>query len=297
LQRLQAPISTVLPDLFKIPRITTDPNSPLIYSGSLLHVADIQMLPVEKEEIARAGKNGIKLCGAFGSYAVLQSLVILPPENSYQFLWTPTHDSLVWIGSVSSNSPFDELLHVFDSTGFGAGRVSKHEIHTLVTLEDVVNLIRIGVLTSEIKMSSISSLPMTVSGDTTLADTLQLMFKGKVRRLFLDDEPRKYVSDRSILALLFSPYMLKVARDSPAKWLDLRVNQLPKREATSISSEASLLDGARLLTQVSDDCLVTHKNRVVTRWDVVIKSWKKDLELSAAQPIKNRARERISNRR
>lgn len=255
------------------------------------------MLPVEKEEISRTGKNGIKLCGAFGGYGVLHSLVVLPPQNSYQFLWTPTHDSVVWIGSVSSDTPFDRLLHVFDATGFGAARVSNGEIHTLVTLEDVVNLIRSGVLTSEIKIDSISSVPMTVSEDTTLVDALQLMFKGRVRRLFLDDEPRKFVSDRSILALIFSPYMLKVAKDSPAKWLDLRVNQMPKRDATPVVPDASLLDGAGLLTQGSDDCLVTPTNRVVTRWDMVIKSWKKDLGLSAASPIKSKARNRVSDRR
>ncbi|MDA4124088.1 MAG: CBS domain-containing protein [Thaumarchaeota archaeon] len=296
MRRLQALISTVLPDLFKMPRTTTDPNSPLIYSGSLLHVSDIQMLPVQRNELARKGKSGIRLYGAFGSYAVLQSILILPPENAYQFLWTPTRDSLVWIGSVSSDSPFDRLLSVFEATGFGAARVSKRQIHTLITLEDVVNLIRMGVLTSEVRISSISSEPITTSRDTTLADALQLMFEGKVRRLFLDDEPRKYISDRSILALLFSPYMLKVARDSPGKWLDLRVNQIPKREATSVPSEASLLDAASLLTQGSDECLVTSKNRVVTRWDIVIKSWKKDLEFVAEQPISPEVRNKFSHR-
>jgi hypothetical protein len=128
-----------------------------------------------------------------------------------------------------------------------------------------------------------------------LADALHLMIEARVRRLFLEDEPMNYISDRSILALLFSPYMLEVARDSPAKWLDLRVSQLPRRRAIPVGAGASIGDGARLLSQGSDECLVTSKNRIVTRWDLVIKTWKKDLDIAAAPSLKPRARDRVSS--
>ncbi len=258
----------------------TDPESPLIYSGSMLQFSEVHMLPVRKKEIARKGRRGEVLYAAFGSYAVLNSLMVLPPENSYQFLWTPTRDCVVWIGSVSYRDAIDDLISVFDSTGFGAARVSQGHIQAIATLGDMVGLVGSGSLRSELPTYKVSSKPLTISGDVILADALQLMFKGRIRRLFFDDDPSRFVSDRSILDLLFSPFMLKVARDSPAKWLDLRVGQIPKRVATDVPSGASLMEAASLLNPQSDDCLLTDNGRVVTRWDIVVKSWKKDLRVA-----------------
>jgi hypothetical protein len=282
LGRLGVPISKLLPDIFKVPRLATDPSSPLIYSGSLLQMSDITMLPVHKKEVKREGEKGVKLYGAFGSYAVIQSLVVLPPENSYKFLWRPTSELLIWVGSVSSADDLDTLLSVFESTAFGAARLSGKQIRTLVTLDDVVGLVREGTLVSQLCMDDISSELITTAEDNTMVEALHLMFKARVRRLFLDDQPGKFVSDRSILALLFSPYMLKVARDSPEKWLEASVRELPKREASSVLATDSLMEGTRPLGHWPDDCLLTDNNRVVTRWDIVMKSWKRDLELAPA---------------
>lgn len=291
-------LSELFPNQFTIPRVTTDPSSPLIYSGTLLHISDVNMLPVQKEEVTKTSKTGLKLYGAFGSYAVIKSLVDLPPENSYKFLWEPTHKLVVWIGSVSYEDDLDSLISTFNETGFGVARISSKQGRTLITLEDVVEKVRRGELDSELGMDSISSEPITVSKDTLLVDALQYMFKARVRRLFAEDDPKKFVSDRTILAFLFSPHMLEVAKESPSKWLDLRLDQLQENEATAVQADASLGEGAQLLGKWPDDCLLTDKNRVVTRWDIIIKPWKKNLlRVAASQKASPRLRKNTSTSR
>jgi CBS domain-containing protein len=289
MHHLAARLVDVFPDIFTKPVITTDPKSPLIYSGSLLHISDVSMLPVEKKEVLKTTKTG-KLYGAFGSYAVMSGLVVLPPENSYKFLWSATENILIWIGSVSFEDDLDHVLSVFEDTGFGAARLTGRQGRTLITLENFVDKLRSRELASGLDLEQISSEPISVSKDVMLGDAIHLMFKARVRRLFVDDEPTRFVSDRTILALLFSPYMLKIARDTPSKWLDLRVDQLPKGEAAPVQPEASLAEGATLLGRQPDDCLITNKNRVVTRWDLIIKAWKKDLNLVAVQSSRAGAR-------
>jgi CBS domain-containing protein len=287
LGHLTALLKDIFPDQFTKPCVVTDPESPLIYSGSLLHISDVNMLPVQKKEVLKTTSAGVKLYGAFGSYGVIESLVVLQPKDSYKFLWSRTRDLLIWIASVSYRDDLDHLLSVFNDTGFGAARLAGRQGRTLITLEDVVDKVRRRELSSELDLDEISSEPFTVSKDTMLGDALHLMFEARVRRLFVD-EPTRFVSDRTILAYLFSPFMLKIAKDSPDKWLDVRIEQLPKGEAVPVRAEASLTEGATLLGSLPDDCLLTSRNRVVTRWDIVIKSWKKDLNLVAAQPTTTR---------
>jgi hypothetical protein len=280
MRRLQATIMEAFPNAFRMPRAVTDPNSPLIYSGSLLQLSDIHMLPVQKKEVTKKSEGGHTLYGVFGSYAVIQSVIVLPPDESYKFLWTPTREFLVWVGSVSAKDDLDTLLAVFERTGFGAARLSGRQIRTLITLDDVVTLVREGRLVSDLRLDEISSEPMTVPGDVPLVDALQMMFKARVRRLFLDEDQERFVSDRSALSLLFSPFMLKLARDTPEKWLRLAVKDLPRRRASLIDPKSSLDAAARHIGHWPDDCLLVGGKKVVTRWDIVMKPWKKGFEYS-----------------
>ena len=105
-------------------------------------------------------------------------------------------------------------------------------------------------------------------------EAMNLMCEVRIRRLFLREKAGEFVSDRNILAFLFSPKGLKIARDDPDSWTDLRLSDMGSMFARIVSSEASVEDVGKMVEPGRDVFVLSDNESVISRWDLVIKPWK-----------------------
>ncbi len=171
-------------------------------------------------------------------------------------------------------SPISDLLHVFEATKFGAARVSDHDIHTVVTLADLVGTMRTHSLVSDMRVGEVGSSPMLISLDTDIREAVEKMLRFRVRRLFLQGRPHEFISSRSVIEFMLAPEQLRVARRRPKEWCDAKVSVLGARSARVVAPGASLNEAAMMIGDEPDDCLVSEGGLAISRWDLVMKPWK-----------------------
>ena len=267
-------ISELLPALFEAdpPRIEID--DPTIITGAYLKTFDLHLLPAAtdipplKLEMAK-----VTLHPAFGSYGVLKRVVESQPKDYYKTLWSKSSDVPTWIGSFGFDAPFDDMVQAFSITKFGGARVVRGSEEALVTLGDVVGLIKDGKLSTGMRADEVSSIPIAISRDSTVLEALRKMVDTNVRRLFVEKEQGRFISDRTAIDYMFSPRRLGIARDHPEQWLDGTVAQIEAKEPGRCRSD-DLDEAAQEIGPSPDDCLMTDKWRVVSRWDMVVKPWR-----------------------
>ena len=83
----------------------------------------------------------------------------------------------------------------------------------------------------------------------------------------------EFVSDRSILAFLFSPKALKVARDTPETWTDLKLSAI-HHEGCPVAPEAAVEDVGKMPEAGRDVFMLSDGASLLSRWDLVMKPWK-----------------------
>jgi len=280
---LDAPLSKLLPGLFEIFRPITTPDVPLIVAASILADYEHPIVPVRRGR-SQAGveKEGLKLFRAVGGQQVIRLIVRTRPADYQGLLWRPCSATSIWLGAVEYGESLERLLRVFELTGFGDARVNAPAPpHGLVTLEEVVSLYREGTLRCNAKVEEVASRAISVDPDAELIDAMTTMCDRRVRRLFLSGRRGEYISDRSILAFLFSPRLLTVAKDSPESWTNGKVSEVPTTTAREVSPGDKVEDVGRLADPDRDVFTLSEGGFLVSRWDLVMKPWKaKKLTLS-----------------
>jgi CBS domain-containing protein len=216
---------------------------------------------------------GVTLYGAFGGYGILKRVASVNPTDYFKTLWTSSAEFPVWIGSCKFSEPFDNLLQAYNVTKFGGARVVKGSSETIVTLADVVDLIRDGKLSADMSTEEVSTIPAVISTDHLIIDAIRRMLKRNVRRLFTIGGKGDYISDRSIIDFMFSPERLEIARASPEEWINEKISKLGKKSARRCP-EGPLDAAAKMIGDEPDDCLMTEGSKVVSRWDLTVKPWK-----------------------
>lgn len=197
------------------------------------------------------------------------------PSDYYKILWNSCTTTSIWIGALGYDDSLDELLRIFVLTGYGDAKVdSPPSPPALITLNEVVSLYREGKLKCGLRVSEVASPAVVVDSDTPLLEAMNLMCERRIRRLFLRGKAAEFVSDRNILAFLFSPKGLKIARDSPHAWTDLRLSGMASMSARIVSPEASVEDVGRMLEPGRDVFALSANESVISRWDLVVKPWK-----------------------
>lgn len=268
-------IIALMPKIFDAPRPIVDGNSPLITAGSMFVLSDVYMLPVVTGLHPRwSEESRVMMYGALGGYALLKRTAETSPSDYYKMLWTPCTETVVWLASCQSSDSFEDLLRLFDTTRFGNARVDHFQKHTLVTLGDFVALLRNRSLASDMAAASVGSKPITISPERPIVEAIKKMLSYNVRRLMLEGRPREFVSDRSVIRFMFRSDRLFLVRDSPEKWIDARVSDLPSKQAGRLPPRSTIYDACKGIGDQPDDCLVTDDGKVVSRWDLVIKPWK-----------------------
>jgi len=267
-----------------MPRPITTPDVPVIVAASILSVYEAPMLPIVKVGASPTReKEGVTLFQAIGSQPIISLLTETKPSDYYGILWNSCTTTSIWIGALGYDDGLDELLRVFVLTGFGDAKVdSPPSPPALITLNDVVALYLERKLKCELGVSEVASPALVVDSDMPLMEAMKLMCERRIRRLFLREKAGQFVSDRNILAFLFSPKGLKIARDTPDSWTDLRLSDIGSMFARIVSPDASVEEVGRMVQPGRDVFVLSENESLISRWDLVIKPWKSGkLSLSA----------------
>ena len=217
--------------------------------------------------------GNITLYPAFGGYGILKALAGSDPKEYYGTLWRRAAEIPIWIGSCDYQQPVGDLLQAFSETKFGGARVTSGALEALITLNDLVELIRDGKLSAQMSTDEVDSIPIPVSKQKPIIDAIKQMVYGNVRRLFLEKGQGKFISDRTVIDYIFSPQRLEVARDHPEQWLSETVEKVGAKDP-ALCKTGSLDAAAREMGAAPDDCLMTDEFRLISRWDLVIKPWR-----------------------
>lgn len=266
-------VSSLLPDLFSVDPPTVDGKDPLIQTALTLKQFDVPMLAGSDVTLPHPTKAGPPLGGVYGSYGVLKKVATTEPKEFYKLLWTPASAFPTYVGSYSFHESLEEILGSFVSTRFGVVKVKEENDETLLTLREMVGLVRERLLTVNSTTAEVSSTPITISAGSSIIGAIRAMLAHNVRRLFLGAGSRDFVSDRSLIDHLFSRENLEAAKAIPEAWTNGTVSTLPTRTARELPS-GNLGMAADIIGDRPDDCLMTDKGKVVSRWDIVVKPWK-----------------------
>jgi CBS domain-containing protein len=269
-------LSDLFADLYRMPRPLTTPEVPVIVAASMLSIYDSPMLPIVKVgESPTVEKEGVKLFQAIGSQPILRLLTECEPSDYYKILWNSCTTTSIWIGSLGYIDNLDRLLRTFELTGFGDARVDS-PLHppALITLNEVASLYARGRLKCSTPVKEVASRAISTDPDTMLIEAMRTMCERRVRRLFLQGKKGEFISDRAILAFLFSPRGLKVARDSPRVWTDMKVSDIHTMKAHVVSPEATVEDVGSIVERGRDVFMFPDGVSLLSRWDLVMKPWK-----------------------
>jgi CBS domain-containing protein len=235
------------------------------------------MLPVVKDRSApaRSEKQGTRLFQAIGGMPIIRMVMETTPSEYYKALWKPCTTTSIWIGSLSFDDTLENLLRIFEMTGFGDARVEAvTPPNALVTLTEVLSLYRQLKLKCSLEVKDVASQAIFVEPDMNLVEAMRLMCDRRIRRLFLRERAGEFVSDRNILAFLLSPNGLKVARDNPESWTNLNLSVIQSMKARNVSSHALVEDVGKMSETGHDVFLLSDKASLLSKWDLVMKPWK-----------------------
>jgi hypothetical protein len=197
------------------------------------------------------------------------------PRDYYKVLWGPCTTTSMWLGALDYDDSLEKLLRIFDLTGFGDARVNAAAPpHALVTLDEVVSLYRERKLKCNLEVKDTASSALLVDPDAPLIEAMRLMCEKRVRRLFLRGKDGEFVSDRRILAFLFSPRALGIAKDAPELWTGAKVSEIQPTIARPVSPHATVEDVGRMVEAGRDVFVLSDGTSLVSKWDLVMKPWK-----------------------
>jgi hypothetical protein len=206
---------------------------------------------------------------------VVRLVISTEPRDYYKVLWGPCTTTSMWLGALEYDDSLEKLLRTFELTGFGDARVNAASPpHALVTLDEVVSLYRDRKLRCDLEVKETASRALLVDPDTPLVDAMRLMCEKRVRRLFLQGKESEFVSDRRILAFLFSPRALALAKDAPELWTDAKISEIQPAIARPVSPHATVEDVGRMVEAGRDVFVLSDGTSLVSKWDLVMKPWK-----------------------
>lgn len=274
---LEARLSELLPDLLSVSRPIITPEVPVIVAASILAAHDAPILPITRAGGSPRGveKQGMRLFRAIGGQQAIRLVVKTRPKDRYKVLWDPCTTTSMWLGAVEYDDTLENLLRIFELTGFGDARVNtRAPPHGLVTLEEVVSLYREGRLSCGMGVNEVASRVIAIDPETSLMEAMTTMCDRRVRRLFLKGKRGEFISDRGILALLFSPKALSTARDAPGLWTDFKVSDVRSATAAEVSPDSTVEMVGRFVDESRNVFVLSDGLSLVSRWDLVMKPWK-----------------------
>ena len=220
-------------------------------------------------------KDGIRLFKAVGGQQVIRLIVKSKPADYSRLLWAPCFDSGMWLGALEYSSTLEDLLRVYEVTGFGDARVNgPAPPHALVTMDQVVSLYRERKLKCSLSAEDVASRTIFVDPGAMLIDAMSTMCERRVRRLFLNGRKGEYISDRAVLRFLFSPKSLATLRERPESWTSEDVSKVETKQARRLTSDSTVDEVGKSVEPGRDVFVLPGGDLLVSRWDLVMKPWK-----------------------
>ena len=270
-------LDDAFPMIFSRSSPAVEENSPMVLAGSLMrfHPVDAALLLMEKGlQPLRVGSKGVFL----GGYAILDNLLKQDPKNYYRFLFEPSKKGGVPVESLGAGRSLWELLDLYAESRSGFTLVTRGSLYGMVSLSDVLELYRGGVIDSGLVAQDVAQGPVSTSATTRIKDALSVMFRRRIRRIFIESMGRKssrgraFVSDREIISFIFSPRNLEESRDSPSTMLDATIGEAGAIDAEEVDDDAPLSEVARYLTRSQGSCVICTKG-LISPWDAVMKPY------------------------
>jgi len=272
---LSAPISELFPNLFSTTRPMTTPDVPVIVAASILAAYEAPIIPMSKVEKANgAEKRGVKLFKAIGGRQIISLIVKSEPRDYYRLMWEPCTSTTTWLGALEYQDSLNKLLKTFSITGFGDARVNAPSPpHALVTLDEVVSLYRDRGLRCTLRAHDIASEAISIDPETSLLEAMRTMCDNRVRRLFLKGKKGEFISDRSVLAFLFSPRGITIAKEAPRSWTNAKVRKVPGARARGVAPDLTAEDIGKMVEPGHDVFVLSDGASLISKWDLVMKPW------------------------
>lgn len=258
-------VRDALPHVFTRAYPVLDPKMPMLPAVSMLRFQQIDGLPLVVE-----GSTGRPR--ALHGYSLLKKLLALGQGGFWKFIERPCEDAAQSIGTVSAEAEIESLFEVFLKERFGFAWISESAgTGVPVSLADVLELYKTGILESELQVKDVASPAFTLPGMTPLRKALLFMFSHRFRRVFLSDGV-SFISDRSIVSHIFSPAVLHELAGNPDGLLDRPIAEIERRRPKRVPGRTTLKAAAGSLGGDIGQCL-TSRGSVITPWDIVMKPW------------------------
>ncbi len=248
-----------------------DPETQLLLALKLLRSHHIDALPVTQRET--------KKVRFISGYSCLNELVHTIPSDYGKFLGHSCNDVSLELPTVSANEGIGALLQVYSRTQFGFAWVETGDaqLGAFIRLGDLISLYGSGTFRTELTIESVASRDIfSLEEDTNLKSAIEEMIKRKKRRVFLTRN-QKVISDRQIIACLFSEPRLSTILADYSKLLDGKLKDVPAEVPTRLKPHLTVNEAAPLLLDGPGVALCDVG--LITPWDLIIKPWERN-ELS-----------------
>jgi CBS domain-containing protein len=268
-------IKDAIPDLLSRAVPTVESGTLIMVAGTLLDIPRSEVLLITST--AQDGFEYLMKDGrwmAFSGYPVLKKMIATRPADLYKFLYGACESVALHLDPLSSESGLQHVLETFLRTEFGFTLIKAPDSLGLVTLTDLLSLYG-EALDTDLHVGDVASQPvLSLPKETGLQDAVREMFKRRVRRVRIS-ATNAFVSDREILAFIFSPKRLNAAREYPEKMLDTTLEDVGPVEAIEVDAGVGVKEAAAIIKPGSGTCLtVGNGGPLVTPWDLVIKPFK-----------------------
>lgn len=268
-------LKEALPEIFRRPVPVVEEGMAILVAGTLLDTPRRDVLPIVRsfdKTLTFVSKDQRHLM-AFAGHAILSRLIERNPEDYYKFLFEPIESVALKIQSFPGDEEFTNLFRAFTRTKFGWAIVEDSGVYALATVADLIPLYSSGVLGTSLRAKDVASPIFALPQDTKLSKVVHEMIKHWVRRVFISGT-NSFVSDREILAYIFSPERLALVRNSPSEMLEARLEDVGSVEPIPVDGSESLREAAELFKPVSGAWCLACNEGVITPWDLVVKPWK-----------------------
>ncbi|MDG6902346.1 MAG: CBS domain-containing protein [Nitrososphaerota archaeon] len=267
-------VQEAMPATFGRPVATVEKGTLAVVAGTLLGLPRRDALLIASTEggiryLTRGGK-----WMAFAGYPLLKALLEAKPKDLYRTLFRPCENASMFLDSVRSDDGLEGVLEAFRRTKFGYALVESNETFGLITLSDILLLYQQGMLETRSQVRDLASSPVfSLPSDATLREVAREFYNRRVRRVRVGDQNR-FVSDREILAHLFSPSTLNLAKESPEEMLEAALGEVSYHEAVDVDGSMQISRAAQLVDPGSGNCLTVDGGKgLVTPWDILMKPW------------------------
>ena len=282
-------IKDAAPQIFRRPFLFVEPNSHLLKIATFLAIGP--QIYVDGLVVIDKGSGKEEPVGRISSKEIISKILNLGYPEWLELKASQIMDSFV--GSIEMDSPLSTALEIFEKTRFAFVPIVAKDSSTVaasLSIRDILPLV--AKINIDRPTKDVCSPLIRVDKNTTIRTALDLMIKGGIRNIGIEDNDAKnnnnnnkllrIINDRKILEFLLSHNGREIMqRDGIAGLADINIiNHLDTISATKVNCHTTISNAAELLMDIRNPCLILEEgenNSIVTPWDIVMRTLRSDL--------------------